>query len=121
MPLSLRNLWNGQLHTSIYVKRDDFDFDITNIPFLRSNFLSSPAYGIFISQHIRYARACSSYECFILKARRLSSKILKQGYIVERLKSSFRKFYCRYEDLIQQYEVSLSRVLIDILTLDQLQ
>ena len=50
---------------------------------------------------------------------RLSSKLLKQGYLVERLKSSFRKFYGRYGDLIPQYEVSLSRVLNDILTHDQ--
>ena len=45
--------------------------------------------------------------------------VLKQGYLVERLKSSFRKFYGRYGHLIQQYEVSLSRILNDILTLDQ--
>ena len=83
---------DGQLHTSIYDKRDDFNFHITNFPFLSSNIPSSPAYGVFISQLIRYARACSSYECFILRARRLSSKLLKQGYLVERLKSSFRKF-----------------------------
>ena len=72
---------------------------------------------MFISQLIRYARACSSYECFILRARRLSSKLLKQGYLVERLKSSFRKFYGRYGDLIEQYGVTLSRMLNDILTL----
>ena len=65
---------------------------------------------MFISQLIRYARACSSYECFILRARRLSSKLLKQGYLVERLKSSFRKFYGRYGDLIEQYGVTLSRM-----------
>ena len=41
--------------------------------FLSSNIRSSPAYGVFISQLIRYARACSSYECFILRATRLSS------------------------------------------------
>ena len=56
---------DGQLHTSIYDKRDDFNFHITNFPFLSSNIPSSPAYGVFISQLIRYARACSSYECFI--------------------------------------------------------
>ena len=88
-------------------------------PFLSSNIPSSPAYGVFISQLIRYARACSSYECFILRARRLSSKLLKQGYLVERLKSSFRKFYGRYGDLVEQYGVTLSRMLNDILTLDQ--
>ena len=110
---------DGQLHTSIYDKRDDFNFHITNFPFLSSNIPSSPAYGVFISQLIRYARVCSSYECFILRARRLSSKLLKQGYLVERLKSSFRKFYGRYGDLIEQYGVTLSRMLNDILTLDQ--
>ena len=87
--------------------------------FLSSNIPSSPAYGVFISLLIRYARACSSYECFILRARRLSSKLLKHGYLVERLKSSFRKFYGRYGDLIEQYGVTLSRMLNDILTLDQ--
>ena len=81
---------DGQLHTSIYDKRDDFNFHITNFPFVSSNIPSSPAYGVFISQLIRYSRACSSYECFILRARRLSSKLLKQGYLAERLKSSFR-------------------------------
>ena len=119
LDLLLSNWRDGQLHTSIYDKRDDFNFHTTNFSFLSSNIASSPAFGVFISQLIRYARACSSYECFILRARRLSSKLLKQGYLVERLKSLFRKFYGRYGDLIQQYEVSLSRMLNDILTLDQ--
>ena len=110
---------DGQLHTSIYDKRDDFNFHITIFSFLCSNIPSSPAYGVFISQPIRYARACSSYECFNLRARQLSSKLLKHGYLQERLKSSFRKFYGRYGDLIQQYEVSLSRMLNDTLSLDQ--
>ena len=84
---------DGQLHTSIYDKRDDFNFHITNFPFLSSNIPTSPAYGVFISQLIRYARACSSYGCFILRATRLSNKLLEQGYVKERLKSSLRKFY----------------------------
>ena len=106
---------DGQLHTSIYDKRDDFNFHITNFPFLSSNIPTSPAYGVFISQLIRYARACSSYGCFILRATRLSNKLLEQGYVKERLKSSFRKFYGRYGDIIKQYEVPLSQMLNDIL------
>ena len=39
---------DGQLHTSIDDKRDDFNFHITNFPFLSSNSPSSPAYGVFI-------------------------------------------------------------------------
>ena len=56
---------DGQLGTSLYGKLDDFNFHITNFPFLSSNIPSSPAYGIFLSQLIRYTKACSSYECFI--------------------------------------------------------
>ena len=112
---------DGQLRTSLYDKRDDFNFHITNFPFLSSNIPSSPAYGVFISQLIRYARACSSYECFILRTTRLSSKLLGQGYVMERLKSSLRKFYGRYGDLIKHYEVSLSQMLHDILGHDRIQ
>ena len=79
---------DGQLRTSLYDKRDDFNLHITNFPFLSSNIPSSPAYGVFISQLIRYANACSSYECFIRRTARLSSRLLGQGYVMERLKSS---------------------------------
>ena len=106
---------DGQLHTSLYNKRDDFNFHITNFPFISSSIPSSPAYDVFISHFIRYARTCSSYECFILRAARLSSKLLWQGYVRERLKSSLRKFYGRYGDLIKHYEVPLSQMLHDIL------
>ena len=60
---------DGEPHTFIYGKRDDFNFHIINLSFLSSNIPSAPVYGIFISQLVRYARACSSYECFILRAR----------------------------------------------------
>ena len=80
-----------------------------------SNIPTSPAYGVFISQLIRYVRACSSYGCFILRATRLSNKLLEQGYVKERLKSPLRKLYGRYGYLIKQYEVSLSQMLNGIL------
>ena len=111
----------GKLHTSLYDKRGDFNFQITNFPFLSSNIPSSHAYCVFISQLIRYVRACSSYECFILRLVRLSNKLLGQGYVKERFRSSLRKFYCRYGDLIKQYEVPLSRMFHDILDDDHLQ
>ena len=112
---------DGQLHTSIYDKRDDFNIHITNFPLLSSNISASPAYGAFISPLIRYARACSSYGCFILRATRLSYKLLEQKYVKERLKSSLRKFYGRYGDLIKQYDVFLSQMLNDILWPDHIQ
>ena len=49
--------------TSLYDRSGNFNFHITIIAFLSSNTPFSPAYGVFISLLIRYARACSSYEC----------------------------------------------------------
>ena len=80
---------DDQLRISLYDKRDVLNFHITNFPFLNSNIQSSPAFGVFISQLIRYARACSSYEC--LRAVRHSNKLLGQGYVKECLRSSLRK------------------------------
>ena len=80
----LLSIWrDGQLHTSIYDKRNDFNYHIKNFPFLSSNIPSSPAYDVFISQPIRYSRTCSLYECFILRAKRLSLWGLAYAPIVE--------------------------------------
>ena len=106
LDLLLSTLRDGQLHTSIYDKRDDLNFHITNFPFPSSNIPSSPAYGFFISQLIRYVRDCSSYECFVLRARRLSSKLLKKGYLVEHSGS-----FMVDTGILFSNEVSLSRML----------
>ena len=55
---------NGKLTTRLYNKRDDFNFPIVNFLFLSSDISSAPAYGVYISQLIRYARVCSNYQDF---------------------------------------------------------
>ena len=50
----------GQLHTSIYDKRNDFNIHITYFTFVGSNIPHSSTFGVFISQVMQYARACFS-------------------------------------------------------------
>ena len=45
--------------TKIYDKRDDFDFETVNFPFLDGDVPRSTSYGVYISQLIRFARASS--------------------------------------------------------------
>ena len=61
---------DGKLFTRLYHKRDDFDFPIVNFPYLRCNIPESPAYGVFVSQLIRYARVCSKYEDVLILIER---------------------------------------------------
>ena len=42
---------NGFVSSKIYDKRDDFDFDIVNFPFLDGDVPCSTSYGVYISQH----------------------------------------------------------------------
>jgi hypothetical protein len=56
---------SGQLSTKLYDKRDDFNFKIINFSNMCSNVPASPAYGVYISQLIRYARASSNYSDFL--------------------------------------------------------
>ena len=65
---------NGKLTTRLYDKRDDFNFPIVNFPFLSSNIPSAPAYGLYVSQLIRYARTCSNYQDFMERGKVLTTK-----------------------------------------------
>jgi hypothetical protein len=104
----------GNLHTRLYDKRDDFDFAIVNFPHLTSNIPSSPAYGVYISQLIRYSRACSHYNDFLSRAKLLTTKLLRQQFLLPRLKSSFKKFYGRHHDLVDRYGLSVTSMMTDI-------
>ena len=45
-------------------KRDGFDFDIVNFPFLDGDVPRSTSYGVYISQLIRFARESSHVDDF---------------------------------------------------------
>ena len=107
----------GQLKTKLYDKRDDFTFPIVNFPFICSNIPAAPAYGVYISQLIRYSRACCYYSDFLDRARLLTNKLLNQGFVAPRLKSSLNKFYGRHHDLIDRYGISVSTLKTDLLSL----
>ena len=60
----LLSISNGFVSSKIYDKRDDFDFDIVNYPFLDGDVPRRPSYGVYISQLKRFARVCSHVNDF---------------------------------------------------------
>jgi hypothetical protein len=87
------------LRTQLYDKRDDFNFLIVNFPFIWSNVPATSAYGLYISQLIRYSRACGSYHEFLV----------------------FKKFYGRLNDLVNHYGISVLQMTTDMFRLSKLQ
>ena len=123
--------WNAWLFTQFFLWHEDVLLScyvrmsyITKVrslsfPFPSSIITSSPAYGVLISQPMRYAQACSSYECFIMRTKRLSSKVLNKPpvtleIIIQEVLWSIRGFYSAL------WSLRLTNV-NNILALDQLQ
>ena len=74
------SITNGIVSSKIYDKRDDFNFEIVNFPFLNGDVPRSPSCGVYISQLIRFARVCSNVDDFNNRNLFLRAKLLKQGY-----------------------------------------
>ena len=53
------SIHNDIVSTKIYDKRNDFNFDTVNFPFLDGDVPQRHSYGVYVSQLIRFARASS--------------------------------------------------------------
>ena len=105
------SITNGIVSSKIYDKRDDFNFEIVNFPFLDGDDPRSPSYGVYISQLIRFARVCSNVDDFNNRNLLLTAKLLKQGYRYHKIRKAFSKFYYRHSELIVKYNIGLKTLL----------
>ena len=101
IPLRAKYQWDNHTEHNnwkYYDRRDYFNFPIVNFPFICSNIPAAPAYRLYISQLIRYSRACGSYQDFFDRGL-----LLSQGFLLVKLKSSLRKLYGHHHDLADRY------------------
>ena len=101
----------GTVSTKIYDKRDDFDFDIVNFPFLDGDVPRRTSYGVYISQLIRFARASSNLMDFNCHNKALTAELLRQGYRYFKLLKAFSNFNRRHSALVEKYNTGLKTLL----------
>jgi hypothetical protein len=58
--------------------------------------------------------SCGSYYDFFDRGLLLTRKLLNQGFLVVKLKSSLRKFYCCHHDLVNRYRIYVSQIIMDM-------
>ena len=102
---------NGTVSIKLYDKRDDFDFDIVNFPFLGGDVPRRTSYGLNISQLVRFVRASSNLSDFNYRNKALTAKLLRQAYRYFKLRKAFSKFHRRHSALVEKYSVSLQTLL----------
>ena len=71
------SITNGMVSSKIYEKRDDFNFELVNFPFLDGDVPRSPSYDVYISQIIRFAKMCSNVDDFNNRILFLTAKFNK--------------------------------------------
>ena len=83
---------NDIVSTKIYDKRDDFDFEIVNFPFLDGDVPRSTSYGVYISQLICFARASSYVADFNTRNKLLTQKLLIKAIGIINFAKLFQNF-----------------------------
>ena len=106
------SIMDGFVKTKFYDKRNNFNFDIVNFPFLDGDVPRSASYGVYISQLIRFVRVSSHVDDFNTRNKVLTAKLLRQGYRYHKLRKAFSKFYRRYFDMVSKYNVGLKTLLL---------
>jgi hypothetical protein len=94
---------NGVISTSIFDKRDAFDFQIINFPTLTGNIPLKSSYGVFICEAVRYARACTHFSDFKARISILIKKLKTQFFLDKLLKKTYLKFCDSHILLVQKY------------------
>ena len=131
--------WDEGIHLLLFAVRESVQESLGFSPFelvfghtvrgplklLKEKFLSNddsslnlPAYGVYVSQLIRYARTCSNYQDFMERGKVLTQKLLSQGYQKTKLVATLKKFYGRHHDLVNPYNLAVSRIVSDVFASD---
>ena len=96
-------LKDGVVSTSIFDKRDAFDFKIINFPTLTGNIPLKSSYGVFTCELVRYARACTYLKDFKTRMLILVKKLKSQFFKKTLLKKTYLKFCYSHILLVQKY------------------
>ena len=70
------SILDGFVSSKIYDKRDDFDFDIVNLPFSECDVPRTTSHGVYISQLIRFACVSSHLADFNARNNSLTATLI---------------------------------------------
>ena len=108
----LRDFLPTLVKTKKFDERNDFEFDILNIPFLDGNVPRSTSYRVYISQLNRFTRVSSHVDAFKTRNKVLTAKLLRQGYRYHKRRKESSKFNRRHFDLVSKNYVGLKTLLL---------
>ena len=104
LDLDIRND-NGHADVKLFDKRDDFPFSIVRLPFKSSNMPSSMFYSSVGAEIIRIGRVSTCLENFVIAAKNIVNRAIKQGAKLPRLDKTMKKIYGR-QQILRSYSTN---------------
>ena len=74
-------------------------------------------YGVYVSQLVRIGRICDNYERFFTRHHLLTSRLVKQGFLYNKLVISFKRFLAKYPEIVSKFRVSIKKHVEDSICL----
>ena len=98
------NILNAPVHgTKLYYKIYDYNCWKVNIPFKYCNIQTTPVFVVYISQLIWYSSAYGFFKGFRDRRLLLTRKLLIQGFLVVKFKSSLGNYSWCHHNLCIRY------------------
>ena len=97
---------------SIYNKTDDFNFNVVSLTFPQSNIPIDVGYNVFYSQVLRYGKACSNLNNFLIPLRKTFRLLINRGYKYKKLISRIKKCFQKYDDVFRKYSIKDKNTII---------
>ena len=97
----------------VFNKRDDLNFFFVNFPFMYSSFNAAPAYGVYIFS----VDMLLHHMCFLSLRVAADKKNTEPGISHGKIKVITPKVFCRHNDLVDRYEISIAQMTMDIFSL----
>ena len=101
------SVYRGKYFFKSFDKRNGFGFEIINYPDIRGNIPKKPAYGVFISQLVRFCSINKRVHHFKRNVSVLVKKLLLKGFSGVRLWSKFRQYCQKYLQVWSKFGVNI--------------
>ena len=85
------SIHNNSFFTSLYDKRDDYNFKIVRLPYRSSNIPKKMFISSIVTEILRIARVTSTFQSFLISTKTLIRRMIYQGAQVLEIKTSLHR------------------------------
>ena len=105
------NIEHNSFVTSLYDKRDDYNFKIVRLPYRSSNIPKKMFTSSIVAEILRIARVTSSFQSFLTSVQTLVKRMLSQGAHIVDIKTSSHRIMKKHWEDFEKYAMT-SKVII---------